>query len=73
MEFSDFRVRVAEVLADTVNDDDGWLSDAQNADLNLEEDSFVEFSGYGSIDIQHIASIAFEVLTTLIQEQEKDR
>ena len=49
---------VVNALISDVHQEDGWLSDAQDARLRIEEGSRVHFCGEGSIDVSHIAEIA---------------
>lgn len=51
-------IAVADALAATASDEDGWLSDAQMADPQVDGNSFVSFCGEGTIDLHHIAEIA---------------
>ena len=52
---------MAALLAD-VHEKDGWLSDAQHAQLDTTwSGDAVTFCGEGSIDLSHIASIAERV------------
>lgn len=50
--------RIVKVLAREVHDDKGWLSDAQAAQLEYNESSqSILFSGEGSIDLNHLATL----------------
>jgi len=52
---------MAALIAD-VHEEDGWLSDAQNAQLDTTwSGDAVSFCGEGSIDLSHVASIAARV------------
>lgn len=53
---------IAEALVADAHADDGWLSDAQTAQLNVNSDGSVSFCGEGSIDVAHVASIAVAAL-----------
>lgn len=52
--------RIQEALEQDVHSDDGWLSDAQNANLRVQYDGTVEFCGEGSIDLKHLIAIVLE-------------
>ena len=59
---TDKQERLIEALSDDIHQEDGWLSDAQNARLEWDEDNqAVLFHGEGSIDLAHIAEIAAAV------------
>ncbi len=49
---------IVKALTADVHNEDGWLSDAQDARLEIEQDGRVYFNGEGSIDLNHIAEIA---------------
>lgn len=53
---------IAEALVADAHADDGWLSDAQTAQLSVNSDGSVSFCGEGSIDVAHAASIAVAAL-----------
>lgn len=50
--------KIAKALIADVHNEDGWLSDAQEARLEVQADGSVYFHGEGTIDINHIAEIA---------------
>ena len=52
--------RLPEILREQTHDDCGWLSDAQDAQLDATEDA-ITFCGQGSIDVHHIADYAASV------------
>lgn len=54
--------RAVEALEQDVHNEDGWLSDAQYADLRVGYDGTVEFCGEGSIDLNHLVSIVMLAL-----------
>lgn len=59
---TDNRERLIEALSDDVHQEDGWLSDAQTARLEWDEDNqAIRFHGEGSIDLAHLAEIAAAV------------
>lgn len=45
-----------QALTNTVHDEDGWLSDAQEAQLYVVGE-YVFFCGEGSIDLGHLVSL----------------
>ena len=52
------RKRAIQELADDVHAEDGWLSDAQYAQLEWDASMLaVRFCGEGSIDVDHMVSI----------------
>lgn len=56
------REKFVEALLNEVFDNCGWLSDAQNAELEAGwYDQTVYFRGEGWIDVAHIASIAEQI------------
>lgn len=57
------REKMVEALEQEVHSDEGWLSDAQNAQLRVTYDQNVEFLGGGSIDLNHIVSIVMRVVS----------
>lgn len=61
----DKREKFLEELRKQVHDPAGWLSDAQDAALELDEwNDSISFSGEGIIDLHHIGSIAVEAFST---------
>lgn len=55
---SNIRERIVHALAQEVDDDTGWLSDAQHAQLEYDElNNSIRFCGEGSIDLGHLASL----------------
>lgn len=61
---TELRDRIVALLAADGNDECGWLSDAQDARLEWDEDNrAIRFCGEGSIDVGHIASIAAYAMT----------
>lgn len=54
--------KVLEALEQDVHSEDGWMSDAQEANLRVSYDGMVEFCGEGSIDLNHMISIVLSVV-----------
>lgn len=55
------RERVIARLADDVHAEDGWLSDAQDAQLEWNRGGeFVYFCGEGTVDVAHMVSIVLD-------------
>lgn len=53
------REELIEALAAGVHEGDGWMSDAQNAQLEWDgPNRVIHFCGQGSIDVGHLAAIA---------------
>lgn len=45
-----------------VHDEHGWLSDAQDAQLEVDEWGTVFFCGEGSIDVRHLVEIVLSAV-----------
>lgn len=57
------RARIVAALASEVDDEDGWLSDAQDARPEWDENNqAIHFCGEGSIDVGHLVSIVMSEL-----------
>lgn len=56
------RDKAVEALEQDVHSREGWLSDAQDAQLQVGYDQTVSFCGEGSIDLGHLVSIVLNVV-----------